>query len=143
MEQLHFFSVFNEFRKLSVNYGLDYDEKNTYIKKLNIGVKNSRNILTDISAVVIIEPNSFDDNRTFENNNPDYIINDISNVAIDLYYSRYSNGISLHPGRWVVGISKYYYDDPSFNIIEQKTFTIPMRDFLYNNKKLDFSERNR
>ena len=27
---------FNEF--ISVNYGLDYDEKN-YIKKLNIGVK--------------------------------------------------------------------------------------------------------
>ena len=36
-----FFSVFNEFRKLSVNYGLDYDKrKNTYIKKINIGIKN-------------------------------------------------------------------------------------------------------
>ena len=78
-------------------------KKKIYIKKLNIGVKNSRNILTDISAVVIIEPNSFDDNRTFENNNPDYIINDISNVAIDLYYSRYSNGISLHPEGGLLG----------------------------------------
>ena len=133
-----FFSVFNEIKTLSVNYYLDYEQRNKkYLKRLDFEVNNN-NDLIDISSIIIIEPKSINDDRTFENSSPDYIINDISKVTIDIDYSKYINGIILHPGKWLVGISEYYYDDPSFNIIDQKTFTIPLRDFLYNNKKLDF-----
>ena len=56
-----FFSIFNNIKKLSVNYYLDYEPRdNKYLKRLDFEVNNN-NDLIDISSIIIIEPKSIND----------------------------------------------------------------------------------
>ena len=132
------FSILQEEKTLHINYYLKYEESsNSYEKKLDIEIKK-QNDLVDISSVLIIIPGEINKEKTFENKEQDFILTDISKITIDVDHSKYLNNLQLVPGRWKVGISEYYNSDPSFNLKDQKSFFIPMRDFLYNNKKLDF-----
>lgn len=120
---------------LDINYFFEYNDiYNKYNKVLDIEVKKN-NILTNIDHLYLILPD-FENNKIFENNEYDISFTDISKVRIDMYESEYLNNIALKPGRWGAAISD---EDIDLNILDKKYFYIPYRDFLYNNKQLDFS----